>query len=88
MLIVQAQSDEVGFRSGDLPQPITQTEHPEHSGVDAETYAWLAALDAQQRRPTDVGALGDHDGGEPASASGALKVAAELGKSMPHGEGE
>jgi hypothetical protein len=88
LLIREAESNRVGFRSSELPEPLPQAQNPEYSGVDAKAHRGITTLRSQECRTADVSALGDHCGGEPAAQSGTLQILAQLTEGAPHCDGE
>lgn len=74
VLVLHAQTNGVGLRCHDLPDPIPQSEHPEDGGVHTESYRCITTLDTPKSCSADVRTFGNQFGCEPPPPPGTLNV--------------
>ncbi len=80
-LVFHTEADGVGLGCSDLPDAVTESEHPEHSRIHSESDSGVAMLHPPERRPTDLRSLSDHLGREAPAPTRSLNVGPELRQS-------
>jgi hypothetical protein len=83
-----AEPDQIGFGGREASDAIAQSQNRENGCIHAQAHCRVSALNAQQGRPTDLCALGDHCRGEPTATPGVLEILSELCQRPTDAEGQ